>query len=368
MKTKALKASLLMLIVLVMMIVSACGNGTKQTPSESSPEASGQSLTKVKIALSAFQDVNSIHVGVAQGFFKEEGIELSIQNTDWPGANELLIGGHVDMATSSDSDVALQNANGQTTTLAFPLFYFAGGGLMYDPKKYNWKTYNELFKDDVKAAMKATLEQAKGKKVGVSSGGGEYATFIEMISYSGLDIKDFKVVNLAQEELPPALISGSIDIMISGIPQRLAVLKEGYATLIDQTTLPSTVAHAGFAAKREWIDANPEIAAKVEKGILKSLAFIEQNPDKAFPIISAKLKEAGTVVSTEDLKGVWNKMEFFPSSKEWYTKEVATVGGKFYWKDRFETVVKNLKVEDKLKDNVKLEQLNYGLKVIESIK
>jgi len=46
--------------------------------------------------------------------------------------------------------------------------------------------------------------------------------------------------------LPPALLSGSVDIMIAGIPQRLAVLKEGYATLMDQTAVPSTVAHAGF--------------------------------------------------------------------------------------------------------------------------
>src|SRR6266511_2538187 len=84
--------------------------------------------SKVRVALSAFQDVNTIHVGIQKGFYKEAGITLEIQNTDWPGAQELLIGGHVEMATTSDADVVLQNAKGLDTTLTFPLFYFAGGG------------------------------------------------------------------------------------------------------------------------------------------------------------------------------------------------------------------------------------------------
>ena len=78
--------------------------------------APAEELIKVKVALSAFQDVNTIHVGIAKGFYKDAGIELEIQNTDWPGAQELLIGGHVDMATTSDADVVLQNAKGLDTT------------------------------------------------------------------------------------------------------------------------------------------------------------------------------------------------------------------------------------------------------------
>jgi hypothetical protein len=55
--------------------------------------------------------------------------------------------------------------------------------------------------------------------------------------------------------------------MIAGIPQRLAVLKEGYKTLIDQTSVPSTVAHAGFGTTRAWADANMDLAIRLE-GVL----------------------------------------------------------------------------------------------------
>lgn len=381
------KALLSVLLVIGMLALAACGgnNAGNQSGSGSSggsgtsgsASGGGGDAVKpdvIKVALSAFQDVNSIHVGIEKGFFAEENIEVQIQNTDWPGANELLVGGHVDLATSSDSDVILQNTSGQETTFAFPIFYFAGGGLMYDPNKHaDWKTYDELLPghgNDVLATMKTVLEQTKGAKVGVSAGGGEYATFIEMLSVSGLNAEDFVIVDLAQEELPPALLSGSIDIMISGIPQRLAVQQQGYATLIDQTALPSTISHAGFAASRSWIDANLDLASRIQKVFFKTLDYIEKNPDETFPIISAKLKEAGTVVSVEDLKGVWNKMEFFPNSKAWYEKEVVAEDGRFYWKDRFETVLENLRVEGKVPSDVEfdLEQLNYALKIIDNIK
>lgn len=351
-----------------MLLKSLLGAGFALAASLSS---SSFAADKVSVGMSAFQDVSSLYVGIEKGFFPN--IEFDIQKTDWPGANELLIGGHVDIATSSDADVILQNAKGIPTTFAFPLFYFAGGGLMYDPKAHaDWKPIKSLLEangNDVKAAITATLTQAKGAKVGVSAGGGEYASFIEMVTIAGLKPADFTIVDLAQEELPPALLSGSIDIMISGIPQRLAVLREGYATLMDQSSVPSTVAHAGFASTREFVDKNPELAARIEAGILKTLQYIKENPDAAFPIISEKLKEAGTTVSVDDLKGVWNSMEFFPDSPAWYDEKVVAPAGQFYWKARFETVLKNLKAEGRVTDfNVPLEDLNYGLKNVEGAK
>lgn len=330
--------------------------------------ADAQELTKVRVALSAFQDVNTIHVGIAKGFYKDAGIELDIQNTDWPGAQELLIGGHADMATTSDADVVLQNAKGLDTTLTFPLFYFAGGGLMYDPKKHDWKPLNDILPTvggDMTKAIGKTLEQAKGAKVGVSAAGAEYASFIQMLTVAGLKPSDYTIVDLAQEELPPALLSGSVDIMIAGIPQRLAVIKEGYATLMDQSAVPSTVAHAGFGTTRAWADSHMDLAAKIEGVILKTLDYVEKHPDEAFPIISEKLREQGTKVDAESLKGVWNKMEFFPNSKAWYVEKVVTPGGQFYWKDRFETIVNNLKAEGRITGlKVPLEDLNYGLKTV----
>lgn len=330
--------------------------------------AFAQEPRTIRVALSAFQDVSSIYVGIEQGFFTEENIVLDIQKADWPSANELLVGGHVDIANSSDADVILQNANDLGTTLAFPHYFFGGGGLMFSPEAHQWQTYDEVLAangGDQKAAMNTTLAQAKGSNIGIHVGGGEYATFVSMIQESGLNLEDYTIVNLVQEELPPALLSGSIDIMISGIPQRLAVLRQGYKTLIDQTTLPYTVSHNGFAASRAWVDANWDLAVDFERALMKTMVFIEENPDVAFPIIAEKLREAGTVVEPEDLANVWNNMEFFPSGKDWYLAEVATEGGRFYWRDRFETITRILTEQGQIRPGVTIDfdQVYYGLRV-----
>src|SRR5690606_31363711 len=174
---------------------------------------------------------------------------------------------------------------------------------------------------------------------------------------------------MSQEDIPPALLSGSIDIMISGIPQRLAVQKEGYATLIDQTTLPYTVSHNGFAARREWVDDNFELSTKLLNALFKTFNYIEENPDESFPIIAEKMKNVGTEISVDQLKSVWNKMEYFPGSKEYCQNEMATPEGDFYWKDRFQNVVKIMETEGQIEEGAitELENLHYTLKIIEEI-
>jgi hypothetical protein len=81
------------------------------------------------------------------------------------------------------------------------------------------------------------------------------------------------------------------------------------------------------------------------------------------------LRQAGTTESVEDLKHVWNSMEFFPDGAAWYADKVVNPKGQFYWKDRFGTVVKNLKAQGRITQlDVPLEDMNYGLKTVESSK
>lgn len=378
MRKLALYLVILGLVVTIALTGMACKTTqaaeTTQAAAETTQEAAKE-LDKVRVGLSAFQDVMSIYVGIERGFFKEEGIELDITRTDWLGANELLIAGQVDIATQADSDTISQNAVGQDTTLAFPLFFFAGTGVMFDPVKHkDWKTFETFYKEnnnDLKIATNKTLGQIKedNATVGISFAG-EFATFALLCEVAGYKTDEFKTVDLSNEELVPALISGSIDVMLSGIPQRLAAVREGYIAMVDQSYFPSMVNHAGFGASRKWVDDNFDLAIRIEKAILKTLDYVQNNPDEAFPIISKNLKESGTVVSTEELKGVWNQMEFFPNSKETYESWVVDPAGKFYWKDRYEGVINSFIAEGKLEEGLikNLEDLLYGMKVINAIK
>lgn len=163
MNGRNVKRLLVFFTMLALFVLTACGKGVSPKADTGSDSGSvEEKLETIKLALSPFQDVYSIYVGIEKGFFKEQGIHLDVKQTDWAGGNDLLVGGQVDLATASDSDVVLQNANGADTTLVFPVFYYAGAALMYDDKKYkDWKTYDEFLKEtgDKKKAMRLRLNR-----------------------------------------------------------------------------------------------------------------------------------------------------------------------------------------------------------------
>jgi NitT/TauT family transport system substrate-binding protein len=146
------------------------------------------------------------------------------------------------------------------------------------------------------------------------------------------------------------------------------MLKQGYTGLMDQTAVPSTIAHAGFAARRAWVNQNFDTAVKLETVILQTLSYCDTHQDDCFKIISASMRREGTNLTVDDLKSEWNKMEFFPDSKEWFEKKVASPDGQFYWKTRMQTVITNLKAQGRITSfTTPLPDLYYGLKVINAI-
>lgn len=375
----------IMLILALLILIAGCKTTTEGTTSgeTTEPDTTGVETTKVEetkeldqisLALSAFQDYNAIYVGVEKGFFEEEGIELVIQNADMPSSNELLLGGHIDLACSTMVSVILQNAVGQGTTLAFPFGWFCATAFMYDPEKHSdWKTFEQFMQEnnnDTEEAIKLTLAQIieDEAKIGLKLGG-QMAAFLTIINYGGYTLDDFILIDMVEEDLPPALISGSIDIMIGGIPQRVAVSKEGYVALIEQTSVPETILHLGFGAQRQWVDDNFELAVRLQKVIFKTHAFIEQNPEEAFTIIADSLRRQGTDIEAQEIQGIWNVIEFFAPSKEFYIKECLTDTGKFYWKTAFESTITNLEQEEKIEEGSieNIEDLLYGIKIVNAI-
>ena len=332
-------------------------------------------LDTITVALPAFQDINSIMVGVEKGIFEKYGIELDILRTDWGGGNELLLGGQVDVCGSGDTEAITHNAIGADTTLAFPYWYFAGAALMYDPARFPaWKSYNELLEEtgDEEEAIQACIDQIynDNARIGLSSGG-ELPSFIRLIGKAGYTQEDFTIYDMAQEDIPPALFSGSLDIMIAGIPQRLTAVNNGYVALLDVVDFPDLIAHNGFAASREWVNENWDLAIRFQKALFETSQYVIDNEEESFQIIADSLLEAGTEINPDDLYDVWNIMEFFPSSAELYEDWSIREDGRFYWKERFVNAVESLESEGEIpegaidKDNI--EDLNYAVRIVEAI-
>jgi ABC-type nitrate/sulfonate/bicarbonate transport system substrate-binding protein len=298
----------------------------------------------IRMALPAFQDSLVVSAADTLGYLADEGLSVDITRTDFQGAQDLLVGGQVDMAYSTESDIIKQNAAGTPTTLIVPVTLFAGVAMMYDPEKHpDWKTFDEFTAEGMSdaEATRAVFDQliADDAKLGLSLAGGQHGTLLTMLSIAGLEESDLNIVDLADEDQPPALLSGSIDLISSGVPQRLAVAAEGAKALIDQTDLPETLIHAHYSAQRPWVEENRDVVVRFYRAILRTLAEAETNPDPVFTAITDSMRESGTELSVEDLKKVWNVIQFFPSSVDSVRTDIAAEDGKWYWKGRLQRVL-----------------------------
>lgn len=369
-----------LVMVVFALVTAACDDGAEEVATDEEVTATGPVTTlaattqaptaveTVTLAMSPFQDVISVYVGIDQGFFADEGIEIDIQDAgDFSASNELLVGGHVDLGTSCDPDIILQNGQGIDTTLAFPLFTFAGGALMYDPDRFEFTAFDEFLEQtgDRTEALRRTLVQIEGLTI---SDPPSNPILEQQIVLAGLDPGNFDIIEMAQPDMVPALISGSVDLMRGGIPQRLAALREGYATLVDQTATPETIIHCGYSAHRSWVNEDMNRAHRFQRSLFKTQRYIVENPDEAFEIISDRLREIGTEVLPDELAGVWNVMEFFPNSIEQFERENLAEDGRFYWRARFQYALDGFVDDGTITDfAVPLEDLYFAERIVNGL-
>ncbi len=302
-----------------------------------------EEIKKIRVAISPFQDVFSLHIAEEKGWDLEEGLDMTLIEVDWPGAQELLASGDVQFANSVIGDVLVRYDKVEGLILANILWYFQGHGIQVRGDS-EFKTYDELkemgYSDE--EAKKMALMQLKGKDIILPMKVGIEVSLKAFADGVGMNFPDdFNMIDMPHAEGLAAFLGGSGDAYIGGIPQRLRGVKEGNKILIDDDTFPAAIMHAGFSTTRDFLAENPDIEVKFQKLIFRVLKYCETDPDDAFPIIVREINRAtGGQYSVETLRDdVWNKMEYFPTSAENLFRDTILPDGPYNWKVRFDYVI-----------------------------
>jgi putative hydroxymethylpyrimidine transport system substrate-binding protein len=161
--------------------------------------APAQAADKLTVMLDWFVNPNHAALVYAreQGFFKEEGLDVTLQQPGDPNdPPKLAAAGSVDLAVSYQPQLHLQVAEG------LPLRRV--GVLVEQPLNTVMVLADSGITD---------LKQLKGKKIGFSVGGVEDALLETMLSGAGLSLKDVTLVNV-NFSLSAALLAGQVDAVI----------------------------------------------------------------------------------------------------------------------------------------------------------
>jgi NitT/TauT family transport system substrate-binding protein len=137
-----------------------------------------------------------------------------------------------------------------------------------------------------------SLEELKGKRIGVSSVGGMSAYLVrEIIARNGLN-PDRDVTFLAiggTSARTAALFGGTIDAALVVAPENYALERKGYRRLLlasDYVNYPLS----GVAASADFLAKNKAVAISFIKGLLEGAKFARENKSDTVSFIKSYLK------------------------------------------------------------------------------
>jgi NitT/TauT family transport system substrate-binding protein len=318
------------LIVILLIILSGCGNSSKKE------------TKKIFFGISPFQDTFLPIIGKEKGWYQEEGLDIEFKILGWTEIQEALSSNSkqkIDIGINNISSVVATYNNNPNLVYLYGFNTFDNGfALMIRPdNKLKPLSYFLSQGFERNEAIRLTSQQLKGKKVITTSNTDMEQGVAAAAKKGGLSFKtDIEIINLNPDEGLAAFLTGNGDAYIGGIPQRTRAGKEGMVEMLTGIDLgPAPI--NGIVSTKDFYKNHKEEIIKILKVWFRIVNYVEENKDEAAAIIVKKLNETSSANFTiDDFKLFWNNYEHYPLSPEIVDKEILSETGRNYWKARWD--------------------------------
>lgn len=218
-------------------------------------------LKKIRFSTSAIS-ISELPFKVAQlkGFWREEGLDVETILIRGAVGMQALLGGSVDYTSASGSTIAAA-VRGLPVKLVFISSAKPQFDLMSQP------------------AIKS-VQELKGKIVGISSRGGSNDLMMQMILQKNGLVPNKDVTTIivgGQEESALALRAGRIAAALMTPPRPFMLQREGFNRIAYSGDYMPTYPNGGIGVTDEKIKANPAEVLAFVKATIKALQFSRQN-------------------------------------------------------------------------------------------
>ncbi|MGJ9403944.1 ABC transporter substrate-binding protein [Arthrobacter sp. KK5.5] len=270
---KSLKAALACAAILGL---AACG-GASPSSSPSGTADGGSELEQIEVGVIPIVDVAPIYLGVEEGLFEKEGLELTLTLAQGGAAIvPAITSGQMDFGFSNVTSMIVARSKG------LPLKMVAAGA----------NTTGNV-EDDFAAVMTKPDSGIKevadlvGKKVGVNTLNNiSDSTVSEAVKQAGGDPAGVDFVEMPFPDMVGQLAKGNVDAIAAVEP--FVTIAEGdgnervfsnYAAPVEDLTV------AVYFTSDQYVQQNPETTEKFVRAMKASLEFADANPDRVREIL-----------------------------------------------------------------------------------
>src|SRR5216684_3037646 len=262
---------------LLMLLAVACASPTAPAPTAPAPPTAASTLTLTKLSVSYSERVGSylpLILAADQGIFKKHGLDPDLVLLTGATGMSALLSGQVQIAQIGGSEVVSAEAGGSDLIVS---------GNLGAVSSYVFIVTPEI----------QTLDDLKGKQVGISSVGGsaDIATRTSMHHY-GLDPdKDITIVAMGSlQNRTAGLQYGAIQAAPSNPPDSLLLQREGFHALFNIADLEIPTANATIVAQRSWINQHRDVFQAWNDSVVEAIALAKAKPEVGLPVLKTFLQ------------------------------------------------------------------------------
>jgi NitT/TauT family transport system substrate-binding protein len=253
------KSAFLLLLSLFVVILTACGMGTKET---------AENAEKVRVAeVTRSIFYAPLYVAIEKGFFAEEGLDIELTTT-WGGDKTMttLVSGGADIALVGSETSIYVSAQGSTDpVINFAQLTQTDGTFLVSREKLDHFTWDMLKGNDFLGQRKGGMPQMVGEFV-LKRHGINPQTELNLI-------QNIDFANIAN-----AFISGTGDFVQLFEPQASMFEKEGRGFVVASFgTESGHVPYTTFMSKESYIKENEELVEKFTRAIYKAQTWVDEN-------------------------------------------------------------------------------------------
>ena len=268
--------------------------------------------TKVNIAISGWTGFAPLTLAKEAGIFKKNGLDVSIKKIPQKDRHLAIASGDVQCAATTVETWIVWNTNGIATTQLFKMDQGMGSDGIVARNTIN------------------KVADLKGKTVAASAPGtNPHFTLAWILKKNGLTLKDVNLVTLEPAPAANAFVAGTgnLDAAVTYEPYLSLVRDKPESGKLIADSLQYPMVFDTFGCTPKFIKENPKAAKALTESYFQALEMIAKEPQKAFTIMGADVKQTAEQFEKSQSKIKWADREankkFFNDEIQAFNKEAA---------------------------------------------